>query len=45
LLVDRARIGDLTVGNPREKFIFSTNWQIWKFDSTLRVNGSQLSSH
>jgi iron complex outermembrane receptor protein len=39
LLVDRARIGDLTVGNPREKFIFSTNWQIWKFDSTLRVNG------
>ena len=39
VLVDRARIGDLTVGNPREKFIFSTNWQIWKFDSTLRVNG------
>jgi iron complex outermembrane receptor protein len=39
LLVDRARIGDLTVGNPREKFIFSTNWQIWKFDSTLRLNG------
>ena len=39
LLVDRARQGDFTLGNPREKFIFSTEWQIWRLDSTLRVNG------
>ncbi|MEI9890032.1 MAG: TonB-dependent receptor [Caulobacteraceae bacterium] len=28
VLVDRARQGDFTLGNPREKFIFSTQWQI-----------------
>ncbi|MGZ3275240.1 MAG: TonB-dependent receptor plug domain-containing protein [Caulobacteraceae bacterium] len=39
VLVDRARQGDFTLGNPREKFIFSTEWQIWKLDSTLRLNG------
>lgn len=39
VLVDRARIGDLTLGNPREKFIFSTNWQKGLWDTTLRING------
>ncbi len=39
VLVDRARQGDFTLGNPREKFIFSTEWQIWRLDSTLRLNG------
>ncbi|MDB5459078.1 MAG: TonB-dependent receptor [Caulobacteraceae bacterium] len=39
VLIDRVRVGDFTVGNPREKFIFSTNWQIWRLDSTLRLTG------
>jgi iron complex outermembrane receptor protein len=37
VLVDRQRIGDFTVGNPKNKFIFGTNWKIWRFDSTLRL--------
>jgi iron complex outermembrane receptor protein len=37
VLIDRVRIGDFTVGNPQNKFIFSTNWQIWRFDTTLRL--------
>lgn len=37
VLLDRVRLGDFTVGNPRNKYIFSTNWQIWRFDSTLRL--------
>ena len=39
ILIDRSRIGDLTLGNPREKFIFSTEYMLGKFDGTLRVNG------
>ncbi len=37
MLVDRQRIGDFTVGNPKNKFIFSTNWKIGRFDTTLRL--------
>ena len=37
VLLDRVRLGDFTVGNPRSKYIFSTNWQVWRFDSTLRL--------
>jgi iron complex outermembrane receptor protein len=37
VLIDRVRQGDFTVGNPKDKFIFSTNWQIWRFDSTMRL--------
>ena len=36
VLVDRQRIGDFTIGNPKNKFIFSTNWKISRFDTTLR---------
>ncbi len=46
LLVDRVRVGDFTVGNPRNKFIFATNWNIWRFDTTLRLTkyGSVIST-
>jgi iron complex outermembrane receptor protein len=37
VLIDRVRQGDFTVGNPKDKFILSTNWQIWKFDTTMRL--------
>ncbi len=37
VLIDRVRIGDFTVGNPNNKFIFSTNWAISRFDTTLRL--------
>jgi iron complex outermembrane receptor protein len=37
VLIDRVRIGDFTAGNPKNKFIFSTNWRIWRLDSTLRL--------
>jgi iron complex outermembrane receptor protein len=39
VLIDRSRIGDLTLGNPREKFVFSTDWTYGRFDTTLRLNG------
>jgi iron complex outermembrane receptor protein len=46
LLVDRVRVGDFTVGNPQNKFIFATNWNIWRFDTTLRLTkyGSVVST-
>jgi iron complex outermembrane receptor protein len=37
VLIDRVRIGDFTNGNPRNKFIFAANWDIWRFNTTFRL--------
>jgi iron complex outermembrane receptor protein len=35
--VDRVKIGDLTVGTPRDKYILGADWTLGKFDTNLRL--------
>lgn len=35
--VDRIKIGDLTVGTPRDKYILGADWELGKFDTNLRL--------
>ncbi len=35
--IDRVKIGDLTVGTPKDKFIFGADWTLGKFDTNLRL--------
>jgi len=37
VLIDRAREGDFTVGTPRDKEIFNTEWAVGSFDTNIRV--------
>jgi iron complex outermembrane receptor protein len=37
VLIDRVKIGDFTVGTPRDKEIFSADWTFGKFDTTVRI--------
>jgi iron complex outermembrane receptor protein len=37
VLIDRVKIGDFTVGTPKDKEILSADWTFGKFDTTLRV--------
>jgi iron complex outermembrane receptor protein len=35
--IDRVKIGDLTVGTPKEKYILGADWTLGKFDTNLRL--------
>ena len=35
--IDRVKIGDLTVGTPKDKFILGADWELGKFDTNLRL--------
>jgi iron complex outermembrane receptor protein len=35
--IDRVKIGDLTVGTPKDKYIFGADWTLGKFDTNLRL--------
>jgi iron complex outermembrane receptor protein len=35
--IDRVKIGDLTVGTPKDKFILGADWTLGKFDTNLRL--------
>ncbi|MEI9964255.1 MAG: TonB-dependent receptor [Caulobacteraceae bacterium] len=37
VLFDRQRQGDLTVATPRDKFILSADWKVWRFNVDARV--------
>lgn len=35
--IDRVKIGDLTVGTPKDKYILGADWTLGKFDTNLRL--------
>jgi iron complex outermembrane receptor protein len=35
--IDRVKIGDLTVGTPKDKYIFGADWTLGRFDTNLRL--------
>jgi iron complex outermembrane receptor protein len=35
--IDRVKIGDLTVGTPKDKYILGADWTFGKFDTNLRL--------
>lgn len=35
--IDRVKVGDLTVGTPKDKYILGADWTLGKFDANLRL--------